>query len=143
MTEEIAGYLGVELGDHTKRVSRLACAGEFTRSLLPGRVFGNEIPCRAAALVSGGGKGCTWGCLGLGDCEKKCEFDAIQMNKHGLPVVDEERCVACNDCVEVSKKICFRSTCHPQLVGGMQRAFPRVMRLSMSARLSCTGWVAV
>ncbi|MCB1762117.1 MAG: RnfABCDGE type electron transport complex subunit B, partial [Gammaproteobacteria bacterium] len=27
MTEEIAAFLGVELGDHTKRVARLACAG--------------------------------------------------------------------------------------------------------------------
>jgi ferredoxin len=54
--------------------------------------------CRAAARISGGGKGCTWGCLGLGDCDRACDFDAIRMNKFGLPVGDEEKCVACNDC---------------------------------------------
>ncbi|MCB1867470.1 MAG: RnfABCDGE type electron transport complex subunit B [Gammaproteobacteria bacterium] len=106
MTEEIAGYLGVELGDHTKRVSRLACAGSSLVAYFRAEYSGMKS-CRAAALVSGGGKGCTWGCLGLGDCEKVCEFDAIQMNKHGLPVVDEERCVACNDCVEVCPKDLF------------------------------------
>ena len=42
-----------------------------------------------AAQVAGGGKGCFWGCLGLADCEEACDFDAIRMNDHGLPVVDE------------------------------------------------------
>ena len=41
--------------------------------------------CRAAALVAGGGKGCFWGCLGLGDCDVACDFDAIHMNAHELP----------------------------------------------------------
>ena len=45
--------------------------------------------CRAAAQVAGGGKGCFWGCLGLADCEEACDFDAIRMDAHSLPVVDE------------------------------------------------------
>src|SRR5512145_2522222 len=63
--------------------------------------------CRAASLVSGGGKGCSWGCLGLADCEVVCDFDAITMNRHGLPVVDEDKCTACGDCVEVCPKALF------------------------------------
>ena len=57
--------------------------------------------------MAGGGKGCTWGCLGLGDCDRSCDFDAIHMNKYGLPVVDEDLCVACNDCVEACPKDLF------------------------------------
>jgi Na+-translocating ferredoxin:NAD+ oxidoreductase subunit B len=106
MTEEIASFLGVELGDHTKRVSRLACAGSALVAYFRAEYSGLKS-CRAAALVSGGGKGCTWGCLGLGDCETVCEFDAIHMNKYGLPVVNEDNCVACNDCVEVCPKDLF------------------------------------
>ena len=106
MTEEIADFLGVELGDHTKRVARLACAGGVHVAYFRAEYSGMKS-CRAAALVSGGGKGCTWGCLGLGDCEAVCEFNAIRMNKYGLPVVDEDLCVACNDCVEVCPKSLF------------------------------------
>ena len=106
----IASFLGVELGTHEKRVARLACAGgthvAYTRATYAG------LPsCRAAALVSGGGKGCSWGCLGLADCEAVCEFDAIAMDRHGLPVVDEEKCTACGDCVDVCPKHLF--SIHP------------------------------
>jgi ferredoxin len=63
--------------------------------------------CSAASLVSGGGKGCFWGCLGLGDCEVSCDFDAIRMNEHSLPEVDIEKCTACGDCVEACPKDLF------------------------------------
>ncbi len=106
MTEAIAGFLGVELGDHVKRVARLACAGGAHVAFFRAEYSGLKS-CRAAAVASGGGKGCTWGCLGLGDCEDVCEFDAIHMNKYGLPIVSEDNCVACNDCVEVCPKDLF------------------------------------
>lgn len=106
MTQAIADFLGVELGEHVKRVARLACAGGAHVAYFRAAYSGMKS-CRAAALVSGGGKGCTWGCLGLGDCESACEFDAIHMNRYGLPVVSEDNCVACNDCVEVCPKDLF------------------------------------
>jgi Fe-S-cluster-containing hydrogenase component 2 len=69
------------------------------------------VSCRGAALVSGGGKGCTWGCLGFGDCAEVCEFDAIHLDAHGLPVVSESKCTACGDCVTVCPKHLF--SLHP------------------------------
>ncbi|MGD9021248.1 MAG: 4Fe-4S binding protein, partial [Lysobacterales bacterium] len=63
--------------------------------------------CKAAASVAGGGKGCSWGCLGLGDCEECCDQDAIYMNDDDLPVVIPELCTACNDCVEACPKDLF------------------------------------
>lgn len=106
MTQSIADLLGVELGQHEKRVARLACAGGAHVAYFRAEYKGLKS-CRAAAVVAGGGKGCTWGCLGLGDCERACEFDAIHMNKYGLPVVDEDKCVACSDCVDVCPKDLF------------------------------------
>jgi Na+-translocating ferredoxin:NAD+ oxidoreductase RNF subunit RnfB len=104
--ELIANYLGVDLGAQEKRVARLACAGGSHVAFIRASYAGMSS-CRAAALVSGGGKGCSWGCLGMGDCAVVCDFDAISMNKYGLPVVNEERCTACNDCVEVCPKDLF------------------------------------
>ncbi|MCP4699919.1 MAG: Fe-S cluster protein, partial [Gammaproteobacteria bacterium] len=42
-----------------------------------------------------------------GDCEDVCGFESIHMDKYGLPVVDEDKCTACNDCVEVCPKDLF------------------------------------
>jgi len=94
----IAEYLGVELGNEERKITRLACAGgnHVARMRAAYQGLGS---CRAAVAAGGGGKACAWGCLGLGDCEVSCGFDAIRMNKYGLPEVIEDKCVACNDCV--------------------------------------------
>jgi Na+-translocating ferredoxin:NAD+ oxidoreductase RNF subunit RnfB len=102
----IANLLGVEAGTVEKRVARLACAGGAHVAFTRARYAGLKT-CRAAAVVSGGGKECAWGCLGLGDCADVCDFDAIHMDRHGLPVVDSVKCTACNDCVEVCPKGLF------------------------------------
>lgn len=106
MTQRIADYLGVLAGAEEKRVARLACAGGTHVAKIHAHYAG--IPtCRAAALVAGGGKGCAWGCLGFGDCRDVCDFGAITMDEHGLPVVDESKCTACGDCVAVCPRALF------------------------------------
>lgn len=95
---DIASYLGIEAGKEAKRVARLMCAGGSDVAKQRAHYDG-ITSCAAAVAVSGGGKGCTWGCVGFGDCAVACTFDAIQMNDVGLPVVDIEKCTACNDCV--------------------------------------------
>ncbi len=103
---EIAEFLGVNAGTQEKRVARLACAGGANVARNTAAYSGMQT-CRGATLISGGGKGCNWGCLGLGDCEDVCDFDAISMNKQGLPIVDEAKCTACDDCVDVCPKGLF------------------------------------
>ena len=98
MTEFIGSYLGVDVGGAEKVVARLACAGGNHVARMRSEYAGMGS-CRAAVAAGGGGKACAWGCLGLADCAESCDFDAIQMNRYGLPVVDEDKCVACNDCV--------------------------------------------
>jgi len=106
MNQIIANFLGVAMGNQEKQVARLACAGGSHVAYIRAS-YGGINSCRAAAMVSGGGKGCSWGCLGLGDCEQVCDFKAIHMNRYGLPIVSESDCTACNDCVEVCPKDLF------------------------------------
>lgn len=94
----IAEFLGVDAGEQVKRVARLHCAGGRAQAHQVAAYDGFES-CKAAHLVSAGGKGCSWGCLGLGDCDRACDFDAITMNANGLPVVTVDACTACGDCV--------------------------------------------
>jgi len=97
--DDVATFLGVDAGQADKRVARLLCAGGRDVAPYKGVYHGVES-CAAAAAVTGGGKACTWGCLGYADCAVACDFDAIVMSATGLPVVDVEKCTACGDCVE-------------------------------------------
>ncbi|MFC1747604.1 RnfABCDGE type electron transport complex subunit B [Pseudomonadota bacterium] len=108
--KHIAAFLGVDVGSQEKRVARLACAGGSNVARQQANYTGISS-CRAAAIVTGGGKRCSWGCLGLGDCAVVCQFDAIKMNSHSLPEVDEDRCTACGDCVSTCPKDLF--SLHP------------------------------
>ena len=104
--ERIAEFLQVDAGRQEKLVARLRCGGGGLQAHQIAEYRGFE-GCRAAAVVSGGGKGCSWGCLGLGDCEVACTFDAIHMNSNGLPQVDTQKCRACPDCVAACPKDLF------------------------------------
>ncbi|MFH1966145.1 MAG: (Fe-S)-binding protein, partial [Acidobacteriota bacterium] len=93
-TALIAELLGIDAGSREKQVARLKCAG--------GEGLANELAsyegissCRAAVLVDGGGRSCTYGCLGFGDCRDVCTFDAIMMNWEALPQVNPDLCTAC------------------------------------------------
>lgn len=108
--EALAGLLGVEVGAEEKVVARLACAGG-TNVARNRASYEGIRSCRAAALVAGGGKACFWGCLGLGDCERVCDLDAIVMDEHSLPVVIDDLCTACGDCVDACPKDLF--SLHP------------------------------
>ncbi len=105
--ERIASFLGMEVSEEEKRVARLLCAGGKNEAHNLADYKGGMSTCRGEAVVAGGSKDCTWGCLGLGDCEVACDFDAIYMNDNGLPVVITEKCTACNDCVEICPKELF------------------------------------
>jgi len=104
--ESIAEYLGVDAGEQNKRVARLRCAGGIAEAHQIAEYKGFD-GCRAAHMVSGGGKGCSWGCLGLADCEISCTFGAITMNDNVLPKVEVDLCTACGDCVDACPRDLF------------------------------------
>lgn len=102
----IASYLGIEAGTAVKRVARLLCAGGSEAALQQAEYRG-LLTCAAAAAVAGGGKACAWGCLGLADCQRACDYAAIRMDAGALPVVDPPRCTACGDCVTACPRDLF------------------------------------
>ncbi|MFC1674452.1 RnfABCDGE type electron transport complex subunit B [Candidatus Omnitrophota bacterium] len=103
--QRIAGLLGRQLEKQVRKVAVLHCNGG---SKVKDRFFYRGIEdCTAANLLLGGQKECIFGCLGFGTCEKVCPFGAIRMSDHGLPVVDEVKCKACNKCIEACPKKLF------------------------------------
>jgi len=103
--EKIAKVLGLKLAKQAKRVAILHCHGGL--KVKDRFLYSGVQDCIAANLVLGGQKACVFGCLGFGTCVKVCPFDAIRMSEEGLPVVDENKCRACNKCVLACPKKLF------------------------------------
>jgi len=100
---EIARMLGVEIIETERQVAVLLCRGTETAAQRKADYRGIR-QCYAASLVQSGDKFCSYGCLGYGDCVDACNFDALHIDKEGLPVVDREKCTACGLCVKACPK---------------------------------------
>lgn len=100
--KRIAEIMGVEAGETEPAVATVHCGGgtrcknRFT--------YTGVASCAQAALLAGGQKACSYGCLGFGDCAAACQFDAIQMGEDRIPVVDPKKCTACGLCVKACPK---------------------------------------
>jgi Na+-translocating ferredoxin:NAD+ oxidoreductase subunit B len=61
--------------------------------------------CRIIHTLYAGESDCSFGCVGYGDCVKACSFNAMYIDHlTGLPVIIDEKCVACGLCVKACPK---------------------------------------
>ncbi|MFQ5901288.1 MAG: RnfABCDGE type electron transport complex subunit B [Thermodesulfobacteriota bacterium] len=100
--QEVADALSKLLGlesQTSKRVTAVVFCKGGKKKAVNSAIYYGEGTCEAATLT-GGGKGCIYGCLGYGDCVRVCPFDAISMDGDGLPQVFYDVCVACGKCVD-------------------------------------------
>ncbi len=97
---KVAEILGLEAEEKEPMVAVLRCSG--SKANAPKKVnYDGPATCVFANNLYAGESGCPYGCLGLGDCVVACKFDAMYIDKEtGLPVIIEEKCVACGACVE-------------------------------------------
>ncbi|MBD3336791.1 MAG: FAD-dependent oxidoreductase [Candidatus Eisenbacteria bacterium] len=103
VAQAVAGVMGLSVEASEVGVAQLGC--KYSMSTAHLRFDYDGVPdCRAAALVGGGGKICSMGCLGLGTCVRACPFDALYMGDDGLPHVVPEKCTACGTCERVCPK---------------------------------------
>jgi len=99
---QIAAIMGVEIGETLPWRPIIHCSAHYP-DRLKRNVYRGEMTCAAANLVTNV-QGCTYGCLGFGDCERVCNFDALHVID-GLATVDYDKCVGCGACA----KICPRN----------------------------------
>lgn len=96
--EKVASILGLEAAASEPKVAVVRCNGTCANRPKLTQYDGVRS-CVVANSTFGGETGCTFGCLGCGDCVSACQFDAIHMNPEtGLPEVDESKCTACGAC---------------------------------------------
>ena len=96
---QIGEIMGVSVGATVKQIAQVHCTG-CGQNYKQYNYVGLHDCVAASKLPGGGDLGCSYGCLGLGSCEKACPFDAIHVID-GVAKVDEEKCKACSKCVDV------------------------------------------
>ncbi len=101
-----AAVMGVEVGLAEPPKSYNTCSGG--KRAADKFVYLGINTCRAQAVLSGGQRECSVGCIGLGDCIDACQFNALKMGPQGYPVVIEENCVGCGACETVCPKYIMR-----------------------------------
>lgn len=95
---KVADLLGMAVANAEPKVAVVRCNGSCEHRPRLVKYDGLQT-CAAINACGQGETGCGFGCLGCGDCERACQFDAIHINPETLlPEVDEEKCVACAAC---------------------------------------------
>jgi Na+-translocating ferredoxin:NAD+ oxidoreductase RNF subunit RnfB len=115
--QSIAPILGVEAVVEDLKIAVVRCSGSKEHS--PRKVdFEGFESCRFSFNLYTGITGCPYGCVGLGDCVRSCQFDAMYIDKEtGLPVIIDDKCVACGACVTA----CPRAVIQLRLKGKKDR----------------------
>ncbi len=98
VAEKLAAVLGVEAAREEPKKAVVRCNGncDARADILEWKGINT---CSAARQFFGGMKACAFGCIGLGDCERVCDYQAIQVC-NGVAVVNRENCVACGRCAK-------------------------------------------
>lgn len=118
----VAGFLGKAAPEREREIAVVRCGGSCANRPRTNR-FDGARSCAVQAATYAGDTGCSFGCLGQGDCVAVCAFDAIHMNPEtGLPEVDAEKCTACGKCV----------TACPKIIIQMRRKGPKSRRVYVS-----------
>ena len=111
--EQVAGILGMAAVASAPKVAVVRCNGTCENRPRNAE-FNGAHSCRVQQMTGMGETACGYGCLGCGDCVKKCQFGALSMDvTTGLPVVDEDKCTACGAC----SKACPRGNIEIRLKG--------------------------
>lgn len=100
--KSIAQILGIEYNPKVKTIATLLCNGG-TNAKDKFKYHGIKT-CKAASLLFGGYKACSFGCLSFGDCVEVCPFNAIKMTAQGIPEVDPKKCTGCGNCIKACPK---------------------------------------
>ena len=130
--KKVAGILGYEVKEKAPQVAVVRCNGSCANRPRT-NVYDGVQSCRVKAALYSGDTGCSYGCVGCGDCVEACKFGALSMDPEtGLPVVDESKCTACGACV----KAC------PKGVIELRNKGPRSMRVFVSCVNKDKGGVA-
>ena len=97
-SENLGSIMGLEVGSAEPMAAVVRCGGfgEKTHKILD---YKGVPTCKANKSIYSGDGACMYGCIGLGDCTRACQFDAIRVI-NGVAWVDRNNCVGCGACAK-------------------------------------------
>ncbi len=98
----IAEIMGVKRVVFREMVAHIRCHGTHDFANRKYIYYGMN-DCEAASRLLGGYMTCQYGCLGFGNCVKKCPENAISI-QNGVAVVDRDLCNGCRICLTACPK---------------------------------------
>ncbi len=105
---QVAAILGKSVAESAPKLAVVRCSGCTVGENANRQKTLNYDGAKSCAIASthfAGDTACSYGCLGLGDCVKVCQFDAIKVNPEtGIAEVDEAKCFACGACAKACPK---------------------------------------
>lgn len=98
----VAEIAGVAAGEFVAKQAFVLCRGNCDNTK-PKYTYNGLQSCAAAALIFQGPGACNYGCIGMGDCVRVCEYDAIRV-VDGLARVNPAKCSGCGKCAHACPK---------------------------------------
>ena len=101
---QVASILGLAATASEPKVAVVRCNGTCANRPRINQYDGPKS-CLIMSTLYSGETGCSYGCLGCGDCTTVCQFGAIHINPEtGIPEVEEAKCTACGACAKACPK---------------------------------------
>ena len=104
LMKNIGAIMGCDTEDVIPQIPVVRCNGIYSVRERT-NIYDGAKSCAIASSLYGGNTGCSFGCLGMGDCVTVCAFDALRINPAtGVPEVAEDKCTACGLCAKACPK---------------------------------------
>ncbi len=137
LAARLAELLGVEVSDTAAPVAVVMCQGDksVAQDLMK---LGSKMTCKGAAQLFGGNKSCSFGCMGLGDCVRACDFGALSI-VNGVAVVDRDVCVGCGVCANTCPKSVIEILTKDDRVSPRCRSIDKGAAVMKNCKKGCIG----
>ena len=99
---ELARLLGFDPPSFIPQTAFIFCQGS-SQNTQKRYEYAGTMTCTAAHGLFSGPNSCSYGCLGFGDCQLACPFDAIYL-ADGIAHINSQRCTACGLCIATCPK---------------------------------------
>ena len=99
---KVGSIMGVEAGEVEEKTAVVLCMGSKDNTERRFNYQGARN-CLSATNLVGNLSSCVYGCMGLGDCVKVCQYDAIEVC-NGVARVITENCRGCGMCARACPK---------------------------------------